>query len=68
MGWAVGRAPSSPPFDFYSTIDLRCGLYLLNFELSDYPYSDDGRWVDNVKGAPEFRSKILTSTSKFTER
>jgi hypothetical protein len=25
-GWTVGRAPSSLPFDFYSTIDLRCGL------------------------------------------
>jgi hypothetical protein len=24
--WTVGRAPSSPLFDFYSTIDLRCGL------------------------------------------
>jgi hypothetical protein len=22
----VVRTPSSPPFDFYSTIDLRCGL------------------------------------------
>jgi hypothetical protein len=25
-GWTVGRALSSPPFDFYSTIDRRCGL------------------------------------------
>jgi hypothetical protein len=26
MGWTVGRAPSWPPFGFYSTIDQRCGL------------------------------------------
>jgi hypothetical protein len=25
-GWTVGRAPNSPPFDFYSTIELQCGL------------------------------------------
>jgi hypothetical protein len=33
MGWTVGQAPNSPPFDFYSTIDLRCGLIYMNFEL-----------------------------------
>jgi hypothetical protein len=37
QGWTVGRAPSSPPFDFYSTITLRC---LLNFEL--------GTWLSTV--------------------
>jgi hypothetical protein len=26
MGWTVGRAPSSPTFNFYSAIDPRCGL------------------------------------------
>jgi hypothetical protein len=24
--WALGRAPSSPHFDLYSTIELKCGL------------------------------------------
>jgi hypothetical protein len=30
--WTVGPTPGSPPFDFYSTIDLRCGLiyWILN--------------------------------------
>jgi hypothetical protein len=39
MGWTVGRAPSSPPFDFFSTIDQRRGLiYLtLNQAGDDYP-------------------------------
>jgi hypothetical protein len=26
--WTVGRAPSSPHIDFYSTIYLRCGLII----------------------------------------
>jgi hypothetical protein len=38
-GRTVGRTPSSHPFDFYSTIDLRCGLiYWTLTELArDYP-------------------------------
>jgi hypothetical protein len=56
MGRTVGRAPSWPPFDFHSTIYLRCGLiyWTLN-EARDYPqwsYSNAkvcGGWGDGEK-------------------
>jgi hypothetical protein len=43
-GWTVGWAASSPAFDFYSAMDLRCGLiyWTLNYA-RDYP-----QWYDHI--------------------
>jgi hypothetical protein len=53
MGWIVGRAPSWPPFNFYSTIDLLVWLNLLNYEL--------GTWFSTVS-----RYICKTSTTQST--